>query len=333
MNKHRYFITKILVFLLPVSGVFSVQTNLGELEKNAKNFNAEITHNLPLYAGLGLNWSDAYIGQLLSVHPHFGLGVSMGFSASNFGSYKALMNSFNLNTTGFDALAIPAALLELRLGGLVLPFDMGFKIGKFNNISTGMLIPSDNFNRDILFFGTDIRAALSKGAGLPPKISLGFGYNYFSGVFTNHMKNGLNEFLIDGGEKLFANDPDLSLYWEISSLDLKLQISKTLLVFTPYLGAAASFYWARTGYKLEGAPLNYTGSWQTINDAFYSAGISGITIDPAKSFSSEITGNNFSTRVFGGFSFNIFLFKLDLTMYCGFPDYNIGGSLGFRIQT
>jgi hypothetical protein len=320
------------VFFLPLFSVFGGE-KLRLLQRNAETFQADLIKSMPLHAGLGLNWSDAYIGQLLSVRPHLGIGVSAGVSSGNHGSFENFMNSFGVNVSQVSSnmFLLPAGVVDIRLGGLVLPFDLGFKIGKIDDfkMDTGMTLYT--LRRSYVMYGGDLRYALVKGGASLPKVSLGFGYTYLEGAVHTSM-NGSRDFEIDSSKILTANDPSLAVFWNASVLDLKLHVSKTLAVFTPYLGLAASFYWADAGYKLKG-PLTYNGgSWQNIENDMAAAGISGITLNQEEGFSSSSRDQGASSRVYGGFSMNFFVFRLDLTAFCAFPHFGYGGSLGIRVQ-
>jgi hypothetical protein len=318
------------IFLAPLFPVFG-RENLRNVQESAKTFQADLIKSMPLHAGLGLNWSDAYIGQLLSVRPHLGIGVSAGVSSGNHHSFERFMNNFgvNVNDVSNNMFLLPAGVIDIRLGGLVLPFDLGFKIGKIDDfkMDTGMTLYT--LKRGSMMYGGDLRYALVKGGPALPKVSLGFGYTYLEGVVQTSM-NGNREFGI-GGNYITANDPALNIFWNASVLDLKLHISKTMAVFTPYLGLAASFYWADAGYELKG-PLTYNGgTWANIENDMAAAGISGIEMSQ-QGFSSSSTDQGASSRVYGGFSMNFFAFRLDLTAFCAFPHFGYGASLGLRIQ-
>ena len=321
------------LFLAPLFSVFGGE-KLRLLQESADVFQTGLIKAMPLHAGIGLNWSDAYIGQLLSVSPHFGLGVSGGFTTGNHETFENFMNMFGVNVSEIsnNMFLLPAGVVDIRLGGLVLPFDLGFKVGKVDDfkMDTGMTLYT--LKRSYVMYGGDLRYALVKGDPALPKVSLGFGYTYLEGVLHTAL-NGNRDFEVDSTKTITANDPALDVYWNASVLDLKLHVSKTLAIFTPYGGLAASFYWANAGYDLKG-PLTYSGgSWQNIESDMAAAGISGITVSPNQDgFSSSSKNQGASSRVYGGFSMNFFVFRLDLTAFCAFPYFGYGGSLGVRLQ-
>jgi len=142
-----------------------------------------LSATLPFNSTLGLNWSDAYIGQLLGVPPHFGVGVSAGATTVQADEIKTLLTTLGVDTGAFPRIVpIPAAVAEARIGGFLLPFDIGVKggyippdLGKTIKDATGGL------NLDYLAAGADLRFALIKGNLLLPRVSLGVGVNYMKG--------------------------------------------------------------------------------------------------------------------------------------------------------
>jgi hypothetical protein len=308
-----------------------------EVEKNGDKFKSDVISALSLNSNIGLSWSDAYIGQLLSVKPHFGIGVSGGLTSSNVNAFRGILGSIGVSEglVNEKSMMLPSLLVEARLGGIVLPFDLGFKFGKLDDISIDPL-NSGSFTRSFFIIGGDVRYALSKGGVFFPKISLGFAYTYLSGTFNTKIE-GDKAFDIDSTHKLNMNSPEAALFWEMNSLDMKLQVSKTFFFITPYLGLGATFYWASAGYKvdaptaLNGTPVN-NSTVQTINSLLRSNNINGISISPDGFSADERMETGMVTRAFGGFSLDFFVFRLDLNALCDFPALNYGASLGFRIQ-
>ena len=68
--------------LISAAPVFS-QSELDELKSRLDSFSEAMALSLPFNSTIGLNWSDAYIGQFLRLPPHFGAGLSVGVTALN----------------------------------------------------------------------------------------------------------------------------------------------------------------------------------------------------------------------------------------------------------
>jgi len=320
-----------VIFLLLAIPAFS--QSLDELQKTVNAFSSSLAQSLPFNSTIGLNWSDAHIGQLLSVPPHFGIGITTGFTTMNFGSINSLLKMFNsslpnnLNIGGFP---LPAYTLDARIGGFLLPFDIGVKFG-YLQLGEG-LIP--NFNLDYLLVGGDIRYALigGKKSISPLKVSVGVGFNYLKGGIGMPVP-GTNDitFTYGGTHSLKITKPELGLNWETKSLDFKAQASLKLLIITPYIGVGASHAWSSAGYGVK-SKITVDGhdptpsEIDTIKNTF---GISNIDKDGFSQINEE-TGWNF--RAFGGLSINLPIVKFDLTGMYDFNSQCYGATFGIRLQ-
>jgi len=329
----------ILTAALAVPG-FSQSQDIESLQRGAESMSKALSAALPFNSTLGLNWSDAYIGQLLGVPPHFGVGVSAGATTVKADEMKSLLTTLGIDTGSFPNLVpIPAAVAEARIGGFLLPFDIGVKggyippeVGKTIQDATGGL------NLDYLAAGADIRFALLKGGLLLPRVSLGVGVNYMKGGLGTTLSGGQSFTYTYGTDtyEIAASDPELGLSWETTTVDLKAQISKGFLIFTPYAGLGASYGMSKAGYYIQ-SNIKYDGSditdteLQTIKDTLTQAGITPPDIS-ATGISSYFANNGWAFRAFGGLSLNILILRVDVTGLYNLSDNSYGGSVGVRFQ-
>lgn len=314
--------------------------SLEDLQNGAESMSKALSAALPFNSTLGLTWSDAYIGQLLGIPPHFGVGVSAGATTVKAEEMKTLLGVLGVDMGAFPAvIPIPAAVAEARIGGFLLPFDIGVKggyippeLGKTIKDATGGL------NLDYLAAGADIRFALLKGNILLPKLTLGAGINYMKGGLGTTI-NGAQSFTFNDGaadHTIASTDPELGLSWETTTIDLKAQVSKGLLIFTPYAGLGASYGMSKAGYYVksdityDGSPITNT-QLQTIKDTLSQNNITPPDIS-ATGISSYFANNGWAFRAFGGLSLNILVLRVDLTGLYNFSDGSYGGSLGVRFQ-
>lgn len=200
---------------------------------------------------------DAYIGKLYpSIPAHFSFGISVAGTLVETKFINDFISIFNNDiestlreTPGNEAstvnadfelpgfIPVPAAAFSFRLGGIKLPFDLGFY-----GTTTASLIPEiskDDFGFDfsVTSFGAEIRYAILRGNFLLPKISIGGGYSYTAMDLKLSMKtdfeySGLGNTTINGDIKL--NVSNQVLYAQA-------QISKKILCFIPYAGAKINF--------------------------------------------------------------------------------------------
>ncbi|MDR2618440.1 MAG: hypothetical protein LBC62_06180 [Treponema sp.] len=316
----------------------SYSATLKDLQNGVVDFSEKMAKSLPFNSSLGLNWSDAYIGKLFpSVPPHFGIGGSFGFTTMDLPALETLAGQLGYGipfTT--DRLFFPAYNLEGRLGGFFLPFDIGVKFGMLP--ATGMWGTSAKM--EYTMAGMDIRYAVLDGKGklLLPSISLGAGFNYLKGGIKTSVGNSqILEF--DGGKSITLGKPEINLLWDTFSLDFKVQVSKSILIITPYAGIGASYAWSNTGYEVDADVRYNNGSGSDDIGAGIDAvkgylgreGLEGMEIS-GSGISTIIKDKRFGLRAFGGLSLNLMVFKIDITGLYNFLDKNYGGSAGFRFQ-
>jgi opacity protein-like surface antigen len=307
--------------------VFSLESPISELQHQVNEFSDTLARSLPFNASLGLNWSDAYIGQLIGAPPHFGIGLSGGLTTMDLGSFEDVAGLFGISMpVSINLMPMPGYTVEGRIGGFILPFDVGFKCGVLPPVDF-----SRNFQFDYTLVGGDIRYAVLKGPILP-HVSVGVGLNYLKGDLSTVI-NGSGPSFTFGGNTLALSDPEIGFSWETTSLDFKAQISKSLFIITPYLGLGVSHGWSKAGYTVE-SNLWYNGKPVKGTDLkAIRATIGDDNIDlTGQGFSSIIKNTGWGFRAFGGLSFNLLVIRLDLTGMYNFLDRNLGGSFGVRFQ-
>ncbi|MDR0474362.1 MAG: hypothetical protein LBH43_11910 [Treponema sp.] len=332
-NNRKILLMCMVIFVCAAGKLFSLETprSLEGLESSVSIFSKNMARSLPFNSSLGLNWSDAYIGQLIDIPPHFGVGIAGGFTTIEASSIERLMQQFYLelpvNMGGFP---IPGYTLEGRIGGFGLPFDIGVKIGYMDLKD----LKPDDIGMNYLLVGGDIRFEVLKGNVILPTVSVGAGFNYLNGGISASKPGDILEFECDGMYSLNLDSPKINLVWETKTLDLKAQVSKTFFFVTPYLGVGMSYAWSSAGYKV-GVKLTDKHDNDLDEDAIAAIKNLGIDIpgNGKNGFSSIKTVDGFSTRAYGGLSFNIQNIKIDLTGMYNFIDSRYGVSLGVRFQT
>ena len=212
-----------------------------------EDFATEVAKALPFNAAIGLNWSDAYIGSF----PHFGVGITVGVTAIPYDAMKPAFDVMGASLgSEMDFLKtwgapFPAYTIEGRVGGLILPFDVGVKLGLLPD-DVKVLMP---YPMDYLMVGGDVRYRVVKSRGLLPEVSFGVGYTMLNGGIT--LPGVLGEQVIDlgfdlpasagGNEYVKLTDPDLNFNWQSHVIDFKIQASKKLLIITPSVGLGLAY--------------------------------------------------------------------------------------------
>ena len=344
-HKVRFF-SIIAVLLVLTTGLAVAQTDVdySTFEDSFESFASDVASSLPLNSSIGNNTPDAYIGQLLSAPPHFSIGLTTGASTIPYKTIEAAMKDLDLDTGAINQFSgigvpLPAYTVDARVGGFILPFDVGLKIGGVPRTDFGVL-PAE---LEYFLVGADVRYAVIEQGAVLPNLSVGVGYNYLSGqVFVPDVYSNDYSFEIPGTtDTLSFSDPDLTFNWQSSVIDFKVQASKQFLVVTPFAGLGTSVGISSAGGGLE-STLQYDDGGGTrdatksdikdIEDAFEAAGVDPPELDPNKGILIGSDVNGWGLRAFGGVGFNILALKLDLGLGYDVLGGNLMGSLSARFQ-
>jgi hypothetical protein len=319
-----------------------------ELKPAFDTFAQDVADVLPFNASIGLGWSDAYVGQF----PHFGVGVTVGATTIPFESVKTVLDAFSITLPAQfsyvqrHGFPVPAYTIDARIGGFAIPFDVGVKIG---------YVPPDTMRKmglplslDYLLAGADVRFALLKDKGFRPALSLGAGYTFMKGSLSvPGLLSGpltIGNFRVPDGSGGFTThtlsltDPALNLCWDTNVIDLKVELSKTLLIFTPYLGAGALLAvgshaggGVQSSLLLDGSAPTQTQIDEVIQ-AFTATGQTPPDLSTSGIIVQKAAPVGWAGRVFGGFSVNLLVLKLDLGALYSFPGGSYGASANLRLQ-
>jgi hypothetical protein len=311
--------------------------NFSQIKDGLDGFSEAMAKSLPFNSTIGLNWSDAYIGNFFEIPPHFGVGVAVGATTMEFGAVNDLLGLFGSDLGAFGlkseigngGFVLPAYTAEARIGGFFLPFDLGFKIGylpKMDSIA----------GLDYLLVGGEIRYALLKGNVILPKVSIGLGVNYLSGGISAKLDKGQEFEVVPGsGDTIIIDDPTLNFKWQSTSIDFKAQVSKSFLIITPYLGLGASWASSKVEYDIDSNIT--TIGFTNLDDANAALKAAGLPTVGSNGFSgSQEFTDKWGFRAFGGLSVNLAVIRLDLTGMVNFLDLNnyaaFGATFGVRFQ-
>jgi hypothetical protein len=317
---------------LPAFGQFE---DITKLQDSLGDLSEILGETLTSNAALGLTWSDAYIGQLLSAPPHLGVGISAGATFVKLDKFDDIFDAFGIDSKSitdrlgsFGYLPVPTAGAEVRIGGIVLPFDVGLKALPLPQID----ISGTPYSVKYTMFGADVRYALLKDNGILPGLSVSFGYSYLDmgleAAFETTRTIPLGSLTgFSSTDELTISNTKLGFNVRNNTFDLKAQLSKRIFFITPYIGAGVSYGISTVGYNIDGG-ITDNVSGKSLDDIAKAAGLDGISTTGIRS-STAYKGFNY--RAFGGLSFNLAVIRLDLTGVYNFNG-NFGANLGLRFQ-
>ncbi len=333
----------VLIILCAAAGAFAQTYDFSQFQTGFQAFADDVADSLPFNASIGLNWSDAYIGQF----PHMGFGVSVGATTIPFDSVDSVFAAIGEPTpTELEplrpyGLPIPAYTAEVRIGGFGIPFDIGLKGGYIAPEWLQGLI--SGINVDYLMVGGDVRFGLLKDQGWVPALSVGAGYTYMKGAVGMPGIFGtgpvtVSDFTVpDGGGgfttySLGFTDPSLDFNWQTNAIDVKAQVSKKLLLFTFSAGLGGTYGISQAGGAVKSTMTitpTPTPAEQALIDAYLAA--NGMTMGD-QGFTVTSAANGWALRAFGGVSMNLLIVRLDLNAMYNFLSGSYGASVNLRLQ-
>lgn len=215
------------------------------------NFSNTLTSIMPENITALNVWPEAHIGKFFPAFPpHFGFGISAAgtlidtsFAKDTFDTLSKLilndMPDIKLDFECKDIMVLPTCAINARLGGFLLPFDIGvFGIATIPDLLKKFNFGDFDASIDYFTFGGDIRYAIYEGNIFMPKVSLGVGYFYAQQELNfdiNKTKSAINE------ETYVNINANVNLLLKTHTFFAQMQISKKILIITPFIGARAYY--------------------------------------------------------------------------------------------
>lgn len=327
------------LFAMLASASWAQSPSLATFKTGFEAFAGQVAPTLSYNATVGGAWSDAYIGGF----PHFGVGAALGFTTVPLADVTTLLGTMGVTTIPAQlqalGLPIPAVALAAKLGGIILPFDIGLK---------GMMIPdgvkaglaSSGVTLDYTLIGGNLRYAILKQGILLPDLAIGAGYNRLSGSVAMPLGIESQSFTFTTPDSaphtLAVTKPNLALGWTTDSFDFTVQASKSILFIEPYLGVGLSVGRSsvtggvKSAMTYDGAPITDAQVAQLKAD-LAAAGIAVPDVSAAGFlFGAENASPVF--RVYGGVTLALFVLKLDTGVTYVPQTGSLGGQAMIRIQ-
>jgi hypothetical protein len=325
-----------LVLAVAAAGAFAV--DFTTFQTGFDQFAQDLANGAPFNSSTGLNWSQAYIGQF----PHFGIGLTVGATTIPAAAVTEMVNALGITLPSEFSyvqqygVPLPSYTIEARIGGFVLPFDIGLKLGYIPPDALQKLgVP---FSADYILAGADVRIGLLKDEGFLPAISVGVGYDYLrESVSASGLMPGGVSVTSVAGHNLTLSDPALAMAWATNVLSAKAEISKRILFFSPYIGAAVSYSFGANASGAVNSQLLYDGSPITqaqidqINQYYTLQGKTPPNLSSVGITANAASGSGFAYRLFGGISLDLFVVYLDLGGAYDLATGAYGASVNLRL--
>ena len=258
-------------------------------------------------------WANAWIGTLAPTPLHFGFGINAGATKLDLSALIQTADALGISMSGIPSTLVwPTVTADIRLGGIKLPFDIGFICMSLDSsMLNGKIDPVDF---DFLAIGGDFRYALVKGlTGIKPRISLGAGY-YFTRA----------------GVEIKNDEADAGMKLKTHSIFLSAQASAKLLFFVPFIGTRVMFTNFNVDWSVRAKWESILASSSTDSGKLSDAASWGILPDEFSGGSSYGFFDNVRPIIYGGFSLDIAVIDLTFSVSYDFISKLPSGAFSFR---
>lgn len=241
-------------------------------------------------------YAEAWIGKIFPGF-HFGAGVNAGVSALDVSTLKDAALALGVDDVKDinDTLVFPTITVDARLGGIILPFDIGvtamsIDTSKMDSVDKAI----DPVAIDFFTLGADIRYAIFQGGFMRPKWSVGAGFYYTK-----------------GGVDVDDDTAKASLDFKSTTFMVNTQASIKLLCLVPFIGGRALFSKTSVDWKVN-------ADWASIiakeGDNYYEGVADALKwgILPS-SFSGSSSGFSVYPQVFGGIGLDLLFLNLTVS--------------------
>lgn len=241
-------------------------------------------------------YAEAWIGKIFPGF-HFGAGVNAGVSALDVSTLKDAALALGVDDVKDinDTLVFPTITVDARLGGIILPFDIGvtamsIDTSKMDSVDKAI----DPVAIDFFTLGADIRYAIFQGGFMRPKWSVGAGFYYTK-----------------GGVDVDDDTAKASLDFKSTTFMVNTQASIKLLCLVPFIGGRALFSKTSVDWKVN---ANWASIIAKEGDAYYEGVADALKwgILPI-SFSGSSSGFSVYPQVFGGIGLDLLFLNLTVS--------------------
>ena len=258
-------------------------------------------------------WAPAWVGNYL----HFGFGINVGVSDLDISMLKEIAVSLGIDEIAEvqDDLYFPTVTADFRIGGVFLPFDVGFTFFSLDTSDLGSSIEEamDPISFSLYAVGFDVRYALLQGgAYFRPRMSVTAGFYY-----------------TDGGIYVADEDAKASLDFQSITWVLGAQGSVKFVCFIPFAGIRGLFTKTTVDWYAE---ANWPEILTDVDDEYYTLLSNALNwgILPDTLEGSNTSEFSFHPQIYGGFGLD--LLALDITFSGTYDFVSAIGSIALSMR-
>ena len=288
------------------------------LSTGLNDFCDALADSIPNSQSLQNVWAESWIGHIFP-GLHFGVGLNAGVSSLDVTALKDAAVSMGLDGTSDipETLVFPTLAGDLRVGGFILPFDVGFSfmsLSPFESLIDSALGDAP-VNFSYFSIGGDIRYCLFKTGFGPLNVKIsGMGGIYYTSGDLN---------LEDDSSKSSA-----SMDFSATTFYLGAQASAKLLVLVPYLGARVMFTSSEINWEV-------TPDWNELlgSSATGATETALLALMPKKFGGGSENGffDHIRPQVYGGIGFDLFVLNITAVGSYDFVSNVFGAGLNLRL--
>jgi hypothetical protein len=329
--------------------VFSQQSEkIKDIADGLDKVSEDISGAIPFAASIGLNWPDVYIGPLIDIPAHYGIGLTLGTTMLKLNHLNPLLKRFGYETDEdfMYRQLLPAYTIETRIGGArLVPFDIGIKWGWLPYTE----IFKNSINYESCIYGIDFRWEVVKDVFRFPAMSIGLEVDHATGGLRRETVVSLSD---EAGDTIGVNGGNAGVVWDSWVFDLKLHLAKKFWEprLTVYGGLRLGVAITKTGYQLSGGDdITFTESGSSLStklndlskkkrselmDKLGADSGKGITFEVTEdSISGWLSTVGFNLNMYEGVSFNFDNnTHLSISLMTDLVHFELGANIGFRFQ-
>lgn len=201
------------------SSVVGVSNPISATFNGLNDFTDVLVDVIPNTQGIQNVWAESWIGNILPV-PNFGFGVNTGVSTMDITALTDTAQALGMDVDAPSKIVFPTVTADARVGGFILPFDVGFVVSALDSSKLGL----DNVLSPVSFnyftVGGDIRYCVWKMLLFKTRVSVGAGLYH-----------------TEGSVEADDSSANAKLDFSSTTLSLSAQASAKFLVLSPFAGA------------------------------------------------------------------------------------------------